>query len=89
MDLIIAGESPVAVDLVGSETMGLSIDKVKNLKYREQKEFVTANLDEIEIVDNEYHKILFFLYFRINFFFAYSFISCEILLNFNKLLNKS
>ena len=52
INFIIAGEAPVAVDLVGSETKGFSIDKIKYLKYREQKELSTANLDEIEIVDN-------------------------------------
>ena len=60
MDLIIAGEDPVAVDRVGSAIMGFGVDKVKYLKYGEQKGFGTANLDEIEIVgssiDEVYHK---------------------------------
>ncbi|NVM36965.1 MAG: DUF362 domain-containing protein [Candidatus Lokiarchaeota archaeon] len=60
MDLIIAGEDPVAVDRVGSAIMGFGMDKVKYLKYGEQKGLGTANLDEIEIVGNSidevYHK---------------------------------
>jgi len=35
MDLIIAGEDPVAVDRVGSAIMGYGVDKVKYLKYGE------------------------------------------------------
>ena len=60
MDLIIAGEDPVAVDRVGSAIMGYGIDEVKYLKYGEQKQLGTANLDEIEIVgksiEEVYHK---------------------------------
>ena len=60
MDLIIAGEDPVAVDRVGSAIMGFDVDKVKYLKYGEQKGLGIANLDEIEIVgcsiDEVYHK---------------------------------
>ena len=37
MDLIIAGKDPVAVDRVGSEIIGYSIDKVEYLKYCEKK----------------------------------------------------
>jgi len=50
MDLIIAGEDPVAVDRVGSAIMGFGWDKVKYLNYREQKQLCTANLDDIEII---------------------------------------
>ncbi len=60
MDLIIAGEDPVAVDRVGSAIMGYGIDKVKYLKYGEQKGLGTANLDNIEIIgktiDEVHHK---------------------------------
>lgn len=60
MNLIIAGEDPVAVDSVGSAIMGFSMDKVKYLKYGEQKGLGIANLDEIEIVgksiEEVYHK---------------------------------
>jgi len=60
MDLIIAGEDPVAVDRVGSAIMGFDMDKVKNLKYGIKKGLGTANLDEIEIIGNSidevYHK---------------------------------
>lgn len=50
MDLIIAGEDPVAVDRVGSAIMGYGVDKVKYLKYGEQKGLGTADLDDIEII---------------------------------------
>ena len=60
MDTIIAGEDPVAVDRVGSAIIGYGIDKVKYLKYGEQKGLGTANLDNIEIIgksiDEVYHK---------------------------------
>jgi uncharacterized protein (DUF362 family) len=60
MDLIIAGEDPVAVDRVGSEIIGYSIDKVKYLKYCEKKGLGTADLEKIEIigksVEEVYHK---------------------------------
>lgn len=60
MDLIIAGEDPVAVVRVGSAIMGFNIDKVKYLKYGEQKQLGTANLDNIEIIgksiDEVFHK---------------------------------
>jgi uncharacterized protein (DUF362 family) len=50
MDLIVAGEDPVAVDRVGSAIIGYGIDKVQYLKYGEQKGLGTANLDNIEII---------------------------------------
>ncbi len=50
MDLIIAGEDPVAVDRVGSAIIGYELDKVKYLKYGEKKGLGIANLDNIEIV---------------------------------------
>ncbi len=50
MDLIIAGEDPVAVDRVGSAIMGYELDKVKYLKYGEKKGLGIANLEHIEIV---------------------------------------
>ena len=60
MDLIIAGEDPVAVDTVGSEIIGYRIDKVKYLKYCEKKGLGTANLEQIEIIgssiDEVFHK---------------------------------
>ena len=60
MDLIIAGEDPVAVDRVGSAIMGFGMDKVKYLKYGEQKGLGIANLDDIEIIGKSisevYHK---------------------------------
>lgn len=60
MDLIIAGEDPVAVDRVGSAIMGFGMDKVKYLNYGEQKGLGIASLDDIEIIGksiNEvYHK---------------------------------
>ena len=60
MDLIIAGRDPVAVDRVGSKIIGYGVDKVKYLKFGEQKGLGTANLDEIEIIEKSieevYHK---------------------------------
>ena len=60
MDLIIAGEDPVAVDRVGSAIIGYELDKVKYLKYGEEKQLGTANLEEIEIIGKPisevYHK---------------------------------
>ena len=60
MDLIIAGEDPVAVDRVGSAIMGYGLDKAKYLKYGEKKQLGTANLDEIDIIGKPiselYHK---------------------------------
>lgn len=50
MDLIIAGEDPVAVDLVGSLIMGFRMDQVKYLKFGEQKGLGITNLDDIEII---------------------------------------
>jgi len=50
MDLIIAGEDPVAVDRVGSAVMGFGLDKVKYLKFGEEKGLGIANIDQIEII---------------------------------------
>jgi len=47
MDLIIAGEDPVAVDKVGSEIIGRN---PKYLNYAEKKGLGTSNLKEIEII---------------------------------------
>ncbi|MFX1258363.1 MAG: DUF362 domain-containing protein [Promethearchaeota archaeon] len=60
MDLIIAGEDPVAVDRVGSAIIGYDPDKVKYLKFAEKKGLGTANLEKIEIIGTPikevYHK---------------------------------
>lgn len=60
MDLIIAGEDPVAVDRVGSAIIGYGMDKVKYLRYAEQKQLGVANLDDIKVIgksiDDVYHK---------------------------------
>ena len=58
MDLIIAGEDPVAVDRVGSAIMGYGVDKVKYLKHGEQKGLGKANLDEIEIIGKSIDEVL-------------------------------
>jgi len=50
MDLIIAGEDPVAVDRIGSAIIGYNPDKVKYLEFAEEKGLGTANLDNIEII---------------------------------------
>jgi uncharacterized protein (DUF362 family) len=50
MDLIVAGEDPVAVDCVGSAIIGYSPKKAKYLKFAEKKGLGTANMDDIEIV---------------------------------------
>ncbi|MFX1364293.1 MAG: DUF362 domain-containing protein [Promethearchaeota archaeon] len=57
MDVIIAGEDPVAVDRVGSAVIGFGLDKVKYLKFGEQKGLGTANLNEIEIVGNSINEV--------------------------------
>lgn len=57
MDLIIAGRDPVAVDRVGSEIIGYSIDKVKYLKYCEKKGLGTADLEKIEIIGNSIEEV--------------------------------
>ncbi|MFX1555227.1 MAG: DUF362 domain-containing protein, partial [Promethearchaeota archaeon] len=60
MDLIIAGEDPVAVDRVGSAIIGYGPEKVKYLIYAEKKKLGTANLNEISIIGKQinevYHK---------------------------------
>ncbi len=60
MNLIIAGEDPVAIDRVGSAIIGYNPDKVKYLKYAEEKGLGTANLENIEIIgesiDDVYYK---------------------------------
>ncbi|MEE9336774.1 MAG: DUF362 domain-containing protein [Methylococcaceae bacterium] len=59
MNLIIAGEDPVAVDRVESEIMGFGLDKVKYLKYGVRKQLGTANLDEIEIIGKSISEVYF------------------------------
>ena len=59
MDLIIAGEDPVAVDRIGSEIIGYSIDKVKYLKYCEKKGLGTTDLDKIEIIGNSIEEVYY------------------------------
>lgn len=53
MDVIVAGEDPVAVDCVGSAIMGYSPKKAKYLKYAEKKGLGTANMDQIEIIGSK------------------------------------
>ena len=50
MDLIIAGEDPIAVDRVGSEIIGFGLKKVKYLTFGMEKQLGTANLEHIEII---------------------------------------
>jgi len=50
MNLIIAGEDPVAVDTVGSAIIGYTPKEARYLKYGEQKGLGTANLDNIEVI---------------------------------------
>ncbi|MFX1344921.1 MAG: DUF362 domain-containing protein [Promethearchaeota archaeon] len=50
MDLIVAGEDPVAVDRVSSEIIGFGLNKVRYLKFGMEKNLGTANLDDIEII---------------------------------------
>ena len=60
MDLIIAGEDPVACDRVSSAIIGRGLDKVKYLTYAEKKGLGTADLENIEIIGKQiedvYHK---------------------------------
>ena len=57
MDLIIAGEDPVAVDRVGSAIMGFGLGRVKYLKFGEEKGLGIANLDRIEVVGSQISEI--------------------------------
>ena len=57
MDLIIAGEDPVAVDRIGSEIIGYSLDKVKYLKFCEEKGLGITNLDKIEIIGDSINDV--------------------------------
>ena len=57
MDLIIAGGDPVAVDRVGSEIIGYGLEKVKYLKYCEQKHLGIANLEKIDILGNSIEQV--------------------------------
>jgi uncharacterized protein (DUF362 family) len=50
MDVIVAGEDPVAVDRVGSAIIGYGPEKAKYLKFSEKKGLGTANMEEIEII---------------------------------------
>ena len=50
MDVIVAGEDPVAVDCVGSAIIGYGPEKAKYLKFSEKKGLGTANMEEIEII---------------------------------------
>ena len=50
MDVIVAGEDPVAVDCVGSAIIGYDPKKAKYLKFSEKKGLGTANMEEIEII---------------------------------------
>ena len=52
MNVIIAGEDPVAVDRVGSEIIGYGPEKVKYLKYCEKRNLGIADLERIEIIGN-------------------------------------
>jgi uncharacterized protein (DUF362 family) len=60
MDLIIAGEDPVAVDTIGSKIIGFDQNTVKYLTYAEKKGLGTAELEKIEIIGKQipevYHK---------------------------------
>ncbi|KKL57917.1 hypothetical protein LCGC14_2230600, partial [marine sediment metagenome] len=53
MNLIIAGEDPVAVDRVGSKIMGFGLKKAKYLKFGEKKGLGTADLSQIDIIGSQ------------------------------------
>ena len=59
MDLIIAGEDPVAVDRVGSAIIGYGLDKVKYLQHGEKKGLGTANLEEIKIIGKSISEVYY------------------------------
>ena len=50
MDIVVAGEDPVAVDCVGSAIIGRGPDEAKYLKFSEKKGLGTAKIEEIEII---------------------------------------
>ena len=58
MDLIIAGEDPVAVDRVGSAIIGRGPDIVKYLKFAEKKGLGTADLNKIEIIGHKIEEVV-------------------------------
>ena len=53
MNLIIAGEDPVAVDRVGSKIMGFGLKRAKYLKFGEEKGLGTADLSQIDIIGSQ------------------------------------
>ena len=57
MDLIIAGEDPVAVDTVGSVVMRFNPDKIGYLSYAEKKGLGTADLNDIEIIGSKIEEV--------------------------------
>jgi len=59
MDLIIAGEDPIAVDRVGSAVIGKGLDKVKYLRFAEKKGLGTANLDDIKIIGRSIEDVFY------------------------------
>ena len=50
LDILIAGDDPLAVDAVGAKILGYSLDEVKHLKLCAQKNLGRAELDEIQII---------------------------------------
>ena len=57
MDLIIAGEDPVAVDRVGSAIIGRGLDSAKYLGLAASKGLGTADLEQIEIIGSSIEEV--------------------------------
>ena len=57
MNLIIAGEDPVAVDTVGSAIIGYTPNEAKYLNYAQQKGLGTSNLEKIEIIGSQVSEV--------------------------------
>ncbi len=57
MDLIVAGEDPVAVDRVGSAIIGYDLDKIIYLSFAEKKGLGTADLEKIEIIGKSINEV--------------------------------
>jgi len=57
MNIIIAGEDPVAVDTIGSAIIGYGPEKAKYLTYAEQKGLGTTDLSKIEIIGSQIEEV--------------------------------
>jgi len=57
MDLVIAGQDPVAVDAVGAAVMGIPPGSVKHLRLADEKGLGTCDLEQIQILGEPIEKV--------------------------------